>query len=156
MRSFIPYSNLISTNFMAMNIKRPYIVCHIQLLTQTLRCFIHTSVTLLYYKTWFINYCVRNCTICLWSVTNISWTCKRNIRTNIPYKVMFHNITYHSVKIFYSIMSPLASTAQNEDAFQRAGNTSLWFMGDGEGNVWAVALRWLEPNQDWRQAFSNT
>lgn len=48
---------------------------------------------------------------------------------------MFHNITYHSVKIFYSIMSPLASTAQIEDAFQRAGNMSLWFMGDGEGNV---------------------
>lgn len=66
----------------------------------------------------------------------------------MPYKVMFHNITYHSVKIFYSIMSPLASTVQIEDTFQRPGNMSLWFMGDGEGNASPVALRWLEPNQD--------
>lgn len=156
MRSFIPYSNLLSTNFVAINIKRLYGVCHIQLLTQTFRCFIHTSVTLLYYKIWLIDYCIRNCTICLYSVTNISWTYKRNIRTNMPYKIMFHNITYHSVKTFYSIMSPLASTAQNEDTFQRPGNVSLWFMGDGEGTTSTVALQWLEPNQDWRQAFSNT
>jgi len=65
----------------------------------------------------------------------------------MPYKKLFHNHLSQCQNIL-SIMSPLASTAQNMDTFQRPGNMSLWFMGDGEGNASTAALRWLEPNQD--------